>query len=175
MAKTSGPGPESDLSTTLWVAGFGLALLALAGWMGWEAYPALAARNWPSTEGKVRTMKMFGKARLGSTADPTQFVVEIEYDYVVDGQSYTGTTYNTRNNHLDADERVAVQQQYRPGSKCTVYYSPALPSNSIIVPGATASAWGKLVIGVLALLGAGFMLVLAFWPTKPKPGRVGAG
>ena len=107
------------------MAGFGVVLLALAVWMGWESYPALAVRSWPSTEGTVRTMKMFGKAKLGSSgADPKQFQVEIEYEYDVNGKKYTGTTFNTRNNHLDPNEVGAVQQQYKSGSKCTVRYSP---------------------------------------------------
>jgi hypothetical protein len=169
MAKKSEPSPEpeSDRSTTLWLVGGVVVLLALAGWMGWESYPVLAARTWPSAEGTVRTMKMFGKVKLGSSADPKQFQVDIEYEYVVNGKTYTGTTFNTRNNHLDPNEAAAVQQQYKAGSKCTVRYSPYVPSNSVIVPDPSWTAWGKLVIGVLALIGAGFCLVLAFW--KPKP------
>lgn len=144
-----------------WVIGLVVALLALAGWMGWEVYPGLAGSIWPTTEATVRSLKMVYKAKsIDDVNNPKNYWLELEYDYQVNGKTYTGTTYNTASNSVSPSEAAEVQQTLQPGTKCKVHYSPLIPAYSIVKPEMNLSAWGKLVIGVLALLGA--ILVVVF-------------
>lgn len=154
-----------------WIIGLVVALLALAGWMGWEVYPGLAGNFWPTTEGTVRSLKMFYKAKsIDDVNTPKNFSVELQYEYKVNGTTYTGTAYNTTNNNLTPAEAEDVKQKLQPGAKCTVYYSPLFPVNSVINPAMTVSAWGKLVIGVLALLGAVVVTVFVVRESiSPRP------
>jgi hypothetical protein len=154
-----------------WIIGLVVALLALAGWMGWEVYPGLAGQFWPTTEGTVRSMKMFYKAKsIDDVNNPTNYSVELEYEYTVNGTAYTGTAYNTTNNNLTPTEAAEVKQHFQPGAKCKVYYSPLFPTSSVINPQMTISAWGKLVIGLLALLGAVSVVVFVVRESvSPRP------
>jgi hypothetical protein len=157
------PAEEAKLTATL--VGAGLVLLALFGWMGWEFYTAAGSLTWPATEGVVRSFKVWEKSPLGGGKKSYQ--VEISYEYTVDGQTYTGQTFNSRNNHVDESAVPAIRQQYAAGSKCQVAYSSMAPSQSVLVREVSATAWGKLGIGLAALVGAVFCLVLAFRKEKP--------
>jgi hypothetical protein len=141
-----------------------LGLLGLAGWMGWEFYSASAPLSWPTTEGVVRQgrIKEILKTRGGS-----QYQAAISYEYTVPGKQYTGDTFNTRNNYINRDSVAAVSQRYHSGARCSVYYNPNSPDQSVLVPERTWHAWGKLTIGLLAFLGAVGLLVVAF--KKPRP------
>jgi hypothetical protein len=143
---------------------FGLCLLALAGWMGWEFYSAWAPRSWPTTEGSVR--KGTVKQALRTGGGSPQFQAEVQYEYTVGGQPYTGDTFNTRNNYIDRASVESVERQYHTGARCTVHYNPSSPSQSVLVPDLTWHAWGKLTIGLLAFLGAIGIGVVAF--RKPR-------
>ena len=144
---------------------FGLCLFALAGWMGWEFYSASAPLSWPTAEGVVRQgmVKEVFKAKGG-----TQYQADVHYEYTVSGQQHTGDTFNTRNNYIDRDAVAAVSQQYRAGARCSVHYNPSSPGESVLVPERTWHAWGKLTIGLLSLLGAIGIWVVAFRkPNRP--------
>jgi hypothetical protein len=174
MMVTPNEQPEEaqpDKGSLGWIIGLVVALLALAGWMGWEVYPGLAGNFWPTTEGTVRSMKMFYKAKsIDDVNNPTNYSVELEYEFKVNGTNYTGTAYNTTNNNLSPSEAEEVKRNLQPGAKCKVYYSPLFPTNSVINPAMTVSAWGKLVIGLLALLGAIAVVVFVVRESRlPRP------
>jgi hypothetical protein len=151
-------------SETLWVLGFALVLLALAGWMAWESYPAFASRFWPSTQGVVTSVKLWEKRQL-SSGTLNSYQLDITYEYTVNGTQYTGSRFNSRNNHFPAEALNTVQQQYQPGAACTVYYSPLVPSESVLDTGVTWHSWVKLALGVAALAGAVWCLLVV---RKPK-------
>lgn len=167
--EAAGP-PADDASTTWWIVGAAVVLLAFGGWMGWEAYPALVAGSWPTTEGTVKKVKFFEKRKLGENINsaPRSMEVELEYDYTVNGTNYTGTAYNNSSNVIDPAEAPTLQQKLKVGNKVTVHYSSWMPRNSLLAPAATTTAWGRLAISVACLLGAIGLFALAFWPSTPK-------
>jgi Protein of unknown function (DUF3592) len=159
------PAGDGAGSTVVLVV-FGLCLLALAGWMGWEFYSAWSAFSWPTTEGVVRK----GRVKEIFKTRGNQYQTEVEYEYTVDGHRYTGDTFNTRNNYINRDSVASVSQEYREGARCSVHYNPSSPSQSVLVPELTWHAWGKLAISVLSLLGAVGIGVVAFRkPNKQRP------
>lgn len=144
-----------------------MVLLALFGWMGWEFYTAAGSLVWPTTEGTVRTMKVWEKAPLGG--GNKSFQIEITYEYSVGGRTYTGQTFNSRNNHIDEPAIPTIRQQYAVGSRCEVAYSPMVPAQSVLVREVSVTAWGKLAIGLVALGAAVYCLILAFQKPKAPP------
>ena len=150
-----------------WIIGLGVAALALAGWMGWEFYTAAGSLFWPTTPGVVKSLKVWEKTSLNSGSK--NFQIEIVYDYAVGGKTYTGTLFNSRNNHIDQSDIPSVQRQYAVGAACTVTYSRLFKSQSVLVPELSATAWLKFGIAVLALIGAVFLLVIAL--KKPQPAK----
>src|SRR5947209_8145113 len=92
--------PEPRMGATLLVGG--LVCLAVFGWLAWEFYVAAGSLAWPTTEGVVRSLKVWEKAPLGG--GKSSFQVDITYEYTVGGQTYTGQTFNSRNNHVDESE-----------------------------------------------------------------------
>jgi Protein of unknown function (DUF3592) len=166
--------PESTDTTrsdTLWVLGFALALLALAGWMAWESYPAFASRFWPTTQGVVRSVKLWEKRQL-SSGKLNSYALDVTYEYTVNGTQYAGWRLNSRSNHFP-EEALNTVRQYQPGAACTVHYSPLFPSQSVLDTGVTWHSWVKLALGVAALAGAAWCLLLALRkPTEaPSPAK----
>lgn len=159
--------PEpSKTSEFLWVFGFGLALLAAAGWLIYDSYPSLVASTWPSTEGTIKTLKVFSKMRLGNP-EPNSYELELTYDYTVNGTTYTGDRFNGRGNHIPVDSLPMVQN-LKPGSPCTVYYSSAFPATSILDRTITWHVWVKAGLGLVLVVGGLGLVYLAFAKPKPK-------
>jgi hypothetical protein len=75
---------------------------------------------------------------------------------------YTGTLFNSRNNHIDKADVPTVQRQYAIGEPCTVTYSHLFKSQSVLVPELSITAWAKFGLAVFALIAATFLLLVAF-------------
>lgn len=148
--------------------GGAVVLLALGGWLGWEFYTAAGSLTWPAAEGTMKTFKVWEKKDL-SGGGSVQYQVDVNYEYTVNGQSYTGQTFNSRNNHVDQERLPELERQYAPGQKVQVAYSNFMPSQSVLVREVSATAWGKLVIAVLSFLGAAACAYFAF--QKPAPAQ----
>jgi hypothetical protein len=157
------PPEEPNLFWTFAIGA--LVLLALAGWLGWEFYTAAGSMFWPTTDGVVKTFKVWEKTELGGGGQVLH-QVELTYDYTVNGQNYTGQNFNSKNNHVDAGDIPALSQQYA-GAKIQVIHSPLTPSQSILVREISSTAWAKLVIAVLAALGALACVYYALQKEKP--------
>jgi hypothetical protein len=157
------PGAGDGPGTTIVLVVFGLCLFALAGWMGWEVYQPSAPLSWPSTEGVVRQGRI---KEIFKTRGGTQYQAAVSYEYTVGGRRYTGDTFNTHNNYIDPASVAAISRRYHDGARCSVYYNPSSPTQSVLVPERTWHAWGKLTIGALAFLGATGVWVVAL--KKPK-------
>lgn len=85
------------------------------------------SRKFPVTQGKI----VLSEVAHGSMSHRG---VEIEYNYVVNGISYTGNRYryDDRNAALKWKETVA---SYPRWSDCVVYYNPQHPGDSLLSPG----------------------------------------
>jgi hypothetical protein len=172
MTAENPPSSLPDEPSFVWTFAISaLALLALAGWLGWEFSAAAGSTFWPTTEGVVKSFNVWEKTQLGGSGQVLH-QVETSYDYTVDGKHYTGQNFNSRNNHVNAADIPDLSQRYAPGAKIEVIYSPLTPSQSILVREISSTAWAKLVIALLAALGALACVYLAL--QKPAPAKPAA-
>ncbi len=118
----------------------------------WESYRASAVTlSWPQTDGTV----------VGSTSDyrvprdgATYYTVTISYKYNIEGKEYENSRWGMRSG-LSAATKEETQQllnKYRPGTSIEVFYDPANPSHSVLLPGASMEYVVFMVFGSFALI-----------------------
>ncbi|HYR24700.1 MAG TPA: DUF3592 domain-containing protein [Aquabacterium sp.] len=116
-----------------------IAFVLLFGFLFWRAWQIRQhSPQWPFVEGEITVSRVYTRSQYGAAAtDPNQdWLVEVNYRYQVNGQSYTG-------NRLTAFGRNPVSQQdaeaeiapFPVGARVKVYYDPAKPSVSVLSPG----------------------------------------
>lgn len=113
------------------IVGFG----ALA-WQAWRTKQA--SPQWPHVEGEMLHARAFAQNETGDEHGTLahHWQTEVKYRYSVAGVAYTGTRLRAFGlNHFD---QAAALQELRPfqvGSKVRVYYNPAKPGDSVLIPG----------------------------------------
>jgi len=136
---------------------------------------AQVSRGWPSVPGVVNGIEAsrYYSGRTGSTNTRTRtYVYQISYQYVVDGQPYTGDRYSlgegstaSRQYDTAAAARQAGTAAHPPGSPITVYYDPEFPGSAVLKPGANVGSYVPLILGLLCFpAGAMFGLILTRAP-----------
>jgi hypothetical protein len=126
------------LFTLFVVAATVLPMLGIFGGIGWflnkksKEAKALrdAARNWPSTVGKVIT----SRAEV-SGGEYTSVVPFIVYQYNVYGRDYSNSQIKAGDVHMSSySSRAAYDKvdKYPVGSEVTVYYNPENPQQSAL-------------------------------------------
>lgn len=156
------PVPSSASRAHLVVLGLGLLFLALAAYIGVQAWAdtrqARASQDWPTVQGEVTTYE-YEQVRRSETdiqrdAGPenirreTVQVLDWAYTYTVDG-----TTYTSRRGDWGGRDRRSA---YGRGAEVTVHYDPDDPSSAVLV---TDSQPSSFLSGVLALLAMGGYLI----------------
>jgi hypothetical protein len=127
-------------------------------WIGcYELYTANARSSWYTTEGTI-TRSLAEKDGEGKVE------LSISYDYTVEGERYTGNTY--QRGMLGTREHIQkIVAEHPVGSTVKVYYSPDSPEQSILVPSAGVWNYVAIVFGIvmsLAVLAAMFLIPAAF-------------
>jgi hypothetical protein len=120
------------------------------------------AKNWPKTSGEIISSKYW---RRSMTDGQDQYIVEITYQYSVNGTTYTSdnigwtSRFDAFSSRNQAEEIVA---KFPAGSPIYVFYNPEDPHQSALDPGTDVGP-ESIVIGLL-LLGAGIYAV--WWAVK---------
>jgi len=108
-----------------------------------------ASASWPSVAGTVTYSH--AESRRGSSK--TEYLPAVKYSYTVAGKSYLGGRISSsevyKKNLASAN---GVLRNYPVGRRVTVYYDPADPSSSLLVPGVPRNLYLLLGGAVLCLL-----------------------
>lgn len=119
---------------------------------------AKASKSWPTVEGIVA----FADINTSISDETTMYASEINYTYVVEGETYTGNRITTvdcsSSNSSSAKEDV---KKYYEGSKVTVYYDPELPAASLLEPGSNFFTY-LITYGPLLFCLIGFLMLWQF-------------
>lgn len=128
--------------------GIGLIILAIV-----QRNKAKAAEAWPTAPGVILSS---GLSRHDSydtdTGTSTSFKPEVQYQYNVMGQNFTGDKLSFGNVSYSYNIAAKKIAPYPQGTQVLVHYDPADPSKSVLE---TKSAGGV----VLLIVGAVFILV----------------
>lgn len=113
-----------------------------------------ASLAWPSTQGRITSSRLgesYGDAGVG-------YVPEVEYEYGVAGQTYTGKRIEFGREVFDIKtEAMEVVSKYKVDTPVEVFYDPARPASAVLERQATPatgnnSLWFGIVCIVLSLL-----------------------
>jgi hypothetical protein len=105
----------------------------------------LLARSWPETTGKILSTQM---VKSYSKKSGTTYHPDIEYEYQVNGVTYTHHRYAFGSAGLFTNYTTAEREKskYRKGQSVSVYYNPLFPKDAVLEV-RSASSWIFLLIG----------------------------
>lgn len=149
----------------------GILFIILFGFMltpifSFQLADAFATSKWPSVQGTIVSSKVVG----GRAFRP-----DIQYDYTVENQTFTGSSYlnspgfGGRMNRLDAAEKLV--HLYPAGKSIKVFYNPDNHGDSTLSPHPTYSHYLKFGTSAF-LLWIGMLILFTYGFTKnrfPKP------
>ncbi len=116
-----------------------LAIVLIAGLFAWRAWEVKRnSPQWPSVEGVMLTSQP--RAMHDNPAEPESakhdWVAEVRYAYMVDGVSYTGDRLQAFGRRYMTKEEVQQElAPFRVGAHVKVFYDPARPQSSVLIPG----------------------------------------
>lgn len=116
-----------------------LAIVLIAGLFAWRAWEVKRnSPQWPSVEGVMLTSQP--RAMHDNPAEPESakhdWVAEVRYAYMVDGVSYTGDRLQAFGRRYMTKEEVLQELAPFPvGAHVQVFYDPAQPQSSVLIPG----------------------------------------
>ena len=136
------------------LAPLGLILVAAV----WKSLQVRAAREWPSTPGKVvvstaelRDTRVIDSEREGGYRTEQRNFANIVYEYAVAGKKL-------RNNRVSIGEDLGdfevaeTVARYPAGAIVTVYYNPLHPNEAVLERDLPKGIWGCLGIGTAIVL-----------------------
>ena len=98
------------------------------------------ANQWPTVAGTILESRV--QITTSSSDTGTVFDPIIRYQYRVQRQQYVNNTWQKIGNSPTRHEAQEIVNRYPQGKRTTVYYDPADPKNSVLVPGNTSeSSW----------------------------------
>ena len=92
------------------------------------------SQHWSSVEGAVSSSHVRRTFLKKNGTSETNFLFELQYNYEVQGQIYTGNRYQfyadpSFKSKADAEQLVA---EYPAGKKITIYYLPDDPQQAVV-------------------------------------------
>lgn len=116
-----------------------IAFIVGFGWLAWRAWEIRqASPRWPSVEGEVLQARAFARnENTEHRGTPThEWLTEVRYRYTVNDVSYVGNRIRAFGlNHFDEASALQEIAPFQAGQRVKVYYDPAKPSSSVLIPG----------------------------------------
>jgi hypothetical protein len=118
-----------------WIAG---AIVAGMAFLMWRAYlDRQASPTWPSVTGHITDSRVVAQNETNDGASFTrEWRIDLNYRYTVGGQTYQGQRIRAMLPRFSTEaEALAVQQRFPAGAQVPVFYDPAKPGSSLLIPG----------------------------------------
>jgi len=116
-----------------------IGFVLLFGTLAWHAWrDRQASRNWPSTDGEIiESRPHTHNTSESQVATPNhEWDVNLAYRYTVNGTTYTGRRLRALGARYGSEQEAAAALQAFPvGARIKVYYDPADPQSSVLLPG----------------------------------------
>lgn len=130
---------------------------------------AREVRGWPTVEGKL----LQADTKRERTADGDRVVPKIQYEYAVDGQTYTSAAFEPGYRYYE--DRSDISRELNPfqeGATVTVYYNPSQPAEAYVNARprggiVVLAGYGVGLLGILMLIGGLFGVVKMNPSTQP--------
>ena len=120
--------------------------------------------SWPTMSGTVVMSRLMERRPGEIHGVRGAFYPEIRYEYLIGGQSFTGTRIKFRLHHsVQRDEEVlSIIHRYPVSTSVKVYCKPGQPRRSTLVPGGDGGA-DALFVAALAVVAIGVYLTVQAW------------
>jgi hypothetical protein len=115
--------------------------LGMLGYMTFSAWHSHASLSWPVAEGRVVSAEVVTHT-AGANSRNSSYVPKVGYEYTAAGRRYTDErlAFGFGNRSPEAAQRLA--RRFKALRRVRVYYDPAEPDRSVLMPGSTArSGW----------------------------------
>ena len=129
-----GQGMSDDIGKYI-VIGFVLLFGALA-WRAWQIRQH--SPQWPYVMGEMTVSRAYSQNDFGEdVGTPShRWQTEVQYRYEVNGVALTGQRLRAfGRHHLTQEEAEAELAPFPAGKRVKVYYDPANPGTSVLIPG----------------------------------------
>lgn len=133
----------------------GALFAAFSGWMLRHALrnyrAALASESWPSVEGKLVELGLWGTRNIDGEMKPAE-KLSAWYEFDVDGTHHVGTEVAFYT--LVYPETTEFAAAHHEGGYVRVHYNPGNPSESVLIPGPRQGSkrYGELILGSFGLV-----------------------
>ena len=123
----SATGPLLIGVGVLWIVGFVAQHLRLAG-------KRRAARDWPTTPGRVLRSEVVTEERSGGVNEPdvTVYRPVVEYGYLAQGAERTGARVGFGTNVVDQHAARRIVERYPVGARPPVFVNPRNPNEAVL-------------------------------------------
>lgn len=116
-----------------------IAFVVFFGFLAWRAWQVKqASPAWPYVQGEMLEARAKARNEFGDQngTPKHEWFTEVRYSYMVNGETYTGNRLRAFGlNHFDEQSALLELAPFQPGTKVKVYYDPAKPSSSVLIPG----------------------------------------
>jgi hypothetical protein len=157
---------RSVVMSTIPIWGFGVALMIFAAVMAVSKTVATEesaeSRGWSTAPGTITSSQLGSVHIAGRGGGRTEWSADVSYQYVVDGQTFTGHRVNFDDaRNTDRDGMAALVSRYPAGQTVTVHYNPSDPTSTVLDVSPPASRWKRKAIGVGSVGGVIVLIGLA--------------
>jgi hypothetical protein len=134
-------------------------IIMLIGSSLWSIYlvslilEGMETKEWPEITGVVISSN---GQRIDH--DKERYILEIEYEYTVDGKSYSSQRVSSSNKMLTMSEKDELLEKYKPQSEVNVYYDPDNPRDSYLINGLDKGILILFIVCIGLVLFSGFNL-----------------
>ncbi len=135
--------------------------------LAWRIRRALASRSWPWVLGELESTGL-REIKVGASQQSRRHhgvgtVIAFRYRYTVDGREYTGSRVSWSDFVTKSGGALRRLQEHYAGKRgIMVYYNPASPQDSVLLPGVSLYNFTPLVTSLLFV--AAGIFVLAWLP-----------
>ncbi|HNR02085.1 MAG TPA: DUF3592 domain-containing protein [Anaerolineaceae bacterium] len=120
------------------------------------------AQSWPLVKGRVVSSEVLEERFRSATGKATiAFVPVVSYEYTVNGTTYTGSVVIFGETTYDYITASRICEKYTPESEPNVYYNPADPQDSVLLPQATEGL-RSLIPGIFFIITGIIIGVMGF-------------
>ena len=108
------------------------------------------SRSWPKTSGKIIVMELWGKRNIDGKMIESENL-KVKYEYKIDDDVHTGKTAAFYTLHYP--ETIDFFNSTHGNSDIDVYYNPAHPAQSVLIPGPhPTKPYGGLILASIFLI-----------------------
>jgi hypothetical protein len=160
-----------------------LALSLLFFWLAGQAWrkdsydlaAGEASMKWPTTTARIKSCGVAINHVRSKTGSYDEYRCALMYTYSVKGKQYAGQriSFGGAANRFERDRSIAdgIGSHYLTGTTCRVRYNPALPGESVLIPGidpdkTDLDSWKYAWYGFGALL----LTLGGFWAAEDENG-----